>query len=185
MKFLDNIKARLGRRKIEKILKTQKRRVLVNNFASAKSIGVIYPISTTDYQDFVHKYVDYLRGEIGFKKIIALGYYEGAQLPNFIINHSMKYQYFTKKDLDFHQFGNNREATDFEKENFDILVDLSREYITPIKHLVASSKASLKIGRLSEVNKPYFDFMVELDDTAPVSQFITQVNTFLKQVNPK
>ncbi len=185
MKFLDNIKAKLGKRKIEKILKTQKRKVRVNSFATAKSIGVIYPITTTDYQDFVHKYIDYLRGEVGFKKIIALGYFDGPQLPNFIINHSMKYQYFTKKDLDFYQFGKNREASDFEKENFDILVDLSREYCTPIKHLVASSSAGLKIGRLSDENESYFDFMVEIDKTAPVSQFIDQVNTFLKQVNPK
>lgn len=185
MKFLDNIKAKLGKRKIEKILKSQKRKIRVNNFASAKSIGILYPVTTTEYQDFIHKYIDYLRGEVGFKKIIALGYFEGTQLPNFIINHSMKYQYFTKKELDFYLFGKCKETMDFEKENFDILVDLSSDYLTPIKHLVASSKAGLKIGRLSEENKPYFDFMVELEKTAPVSHFIDQVNTFLKQVNPK
>jgi hypothetical protein len=185
MKFLDNIKAKLGKRKIEKILETKHRKVKVNSFATAKSIGILYQITTTDYQDFIHKYVDFLREEIGFKKIIALGYFDGPILPNFIINQSMKYKYITNKEIDFYHFGKNRDAINFSAEDFDILIDLSRDYINPIKQLVASSKSRFKIGRLSEENKPYFDFMVEIDKTAPVSKFIEQVNIFLTQVNPK
>ena len=185
MKLFNNIKDYFGKRKIDKILRDEKRRVRVTNFSSAKSIGIIYPVSTTDYQDFVNKYIDYLRGEIGFKKIVALGYCDTNEIPNFIINQSMKYQFFTLKDLDNTNFGKSKEVTDFLKEDFEILVDLSRDFVTPIKHLVASSKSGLKIGRHSEENEKFYDFMVEIDNKAPISQFIEQVNTFLKQVNPK
>ena len=99
MALFDNIKDFFGKRKIEKTLATQKRRVAVTNFSSAKSIGIIYHVKTVDYQDFVNKYVDYLRQEIGFKKIVALGYCGEKELPNFITNQSLKFEFFTLKDL--------------------------------------------------------------------------------------
>ncbi|MDG1176450.1 MAG: hypothetical protein P8N07_11745 [Flavobacteriales bacterium] len=185
MKLIDNIKDKLGLRKIKKYLKSKKRNIRITNFANAKSIGIIYPISTTDYQDFINKYIDFLRGEIGFKKIVSLGYYEGAQLPNFIVNDLFKYKYFTKKQLDFSRFGKSYEVKEFIKEDFEILVDLSRDFVVPIKHVVANSHAGLKIGWHSIQNEKYFDFMVEMNKTAPVSHFIKEVNAFLTKVKPK
>jgi hypothetical protein len=185
MKFLYPIKQRLGKRKIEKFLLQQRRRATVSNFDSAKSIGIIYSITTTDYQDIVEKYVDFLKGEIGFKKIVVLGYYDGSQLPNFIINQSLRYQYFTNKMVDFFFQGNTKEVTNFIKEDFDVLVDLSEDFQVPIKHAVAHSKAGFKIGRLTQENEKYYDFMVEIPANTPVTKFITQVNIFLTQVNPK
>ncbi len=185
MKLIENIKNSIGRRKIDKILLSNKRRIKVVNYSNAKSIGIVYPVSTTDYQDFINNFIDYLREDIGFKSIVALGYCDSKEIPNFIINQSLKYQYFTKKDLDFANFGKSKQVNDFVKEDFEILIDFSRDFITPIKHIVASSKSGFKIGRHSSENEKYFDFMVDMDKTAPVSQFIKQVNTFLKQVKPK
>ena len=89
-------------------------------------------------------------------------------------------------DLDFSQADTDfrNEVKDFIKNDFEILIDFSRDNINPIKHIIASSKSGLKIGRHSKENEKYFDFMVEMEKTAPVSQFINQVNTFLKQVKP-
>jgi hypothetical protein len=185
MKLIENIKNALGKRKIDKILRSNKRRLKVVNYSSAKSIGVIYPVTTTDYQDVVNKFIDYLREEVGFKSIISLGYCDTKEIPNFIINQSIKYQYFTKSDLDMNNFGTSKEVKDFIKQDFEILIDFSRENINPIKHIIASSKSGLKIGRHSKENEKYFDFMVEMEKTAPISQFINQVNTFLIQVKPK
>ncbi len=39
-----------------------------------------------------------------------------------IINQSLKYQYFTKKDLDFANFGKSKQVNDFVKEDFEILI---------------------------------------------------------------
>lgn len=184
MGVFDNIKNKLGKRKINRILSTQKRKIRVTNFAHAKSIGIVYPVTTTDYQDVVNKYIDYLRGEIGFKKIISLGYCESKELPTFILNPSLKYQFFTKKELDLYNQGKSKEVVDFISTDFDILVDLSRDFIVPIKHIVASSGSKLKIGRHSAENEKFFDVMIEIGHTAPASKFIEQVNKFLTQVNP-
>ena len=185
MKFIDNIKDKLGRRKIHKILKSKNRNIKVTNFDNAKSIAIIYQITTTDYQDFINQYIDYLRGDIGFKKIVSLGYYEGTELPNFVINESFKYKYFTKKELDFSRFGKSKDVLEFLNEDFEIIIDLSRDFIIPIKHVVASSNAGLKIGRHSIENEQFYDFMVEIDKSAPVSHFIKEVNAFLTKVKPK
>ena len=48
MKLIENIKNALGKRKIDKILQSNKRRLKVVNYSNAKSIGVIYPVTTTD-----------------------------------------------------------------------------------------------------------------------------------------
>ncbi|MEN8839205.1 MAG: hypothetical protein ABF238_01720 [Flavobacteriales bacterium] len=185
MKFLNSIKQKLGKRKIEKFLLNQRRRPNVSNFENARSIGLVYSISTTDYQDIVERYVNFLKGEIGFKKIVVLGYYEGTKLPSFIVNQSLRYQYFTNKMVDFYYQGNCKEVTNFIKEDFDILIDLSKDFEVPIKHAVAHSKSKFKIGRLSDENKKYYDFMVEMPPNTPVTKFITQVNLFLTQVKPK
>ena len=185
MKFLDDIKSKLGKRKIEKILKNQKRKIKVSSFATAHSSGIVQPVTTTDYQDIVSKYVDFLREEIGFKKIVALGYCNQKELPSVINKETIKDRFLTTSELNFTHFGTNKETQDFLKQDFDLLIDLSREYCTPIKHIVASSRAGFKIGRHSEENEKYYDFMVEIKKNAPVSRFIKQVNTFLTQVNPK
>jgi|TARA_B110000908_G_scaffold32472_1_gene38738 hypothetical protein len=184
MKLIENIKNALGKRKIDKILQSNKRRLKVVNYSNAKSIGVIYPVTTTDYQYFINKFIDYLREEVGFKSIVSIGYCDTKKIPNFIINQSIKYQYFTRSDLNRNNFGISKEVKDFIKNDFEILIDFSRDNINPIKHIIASSKSGLKIGRHSKENEKYFDFMVEMEKTAPVSQFINQVNTFLKQVKP-
>ena len=170
MKLIENIKNALGKRKIDKILQSNKRRLKVVNYSNAKSIGVIYPVT--------------IREEVGFKSIVSIGYCDTKKIPNFIINQSIKYQYFTKSDLNRNNFGISKEVKDFIKNDFEILIDFSRDNINPIKHIIASSKSGLKIGRHSKENEKYFDFMVEMEKTAPVSQFINQVNTFLKQVKP-
>lgn len=185
MKILENIKNALGRRKIDKILQSNKRKLKVVNYSNAKSIGIIYSVTTTDYQDFIDKFIDYLRGEVGFKSIVSIGYCNNKEIPNFILDPSAKYKFFTKDNLDRNNFGNTKEVKDFIKQDFEILIDFSRENINPIKHIVASSKSGLKIGRHSEENEKFFDFMVEMNKTAPTSQFIKQVNEFLKQVKPK
>ena len=185
MKIIENIKNALGRRKIDKILQSNKRRLKVVNYSNAKSIGIIYPVSTTDYQDFVNKFIDFLREEIGFKTIVSIGYCDTKEIPNFIVDPSAKHQFFTKNELDINNFGNNKEVKNFINQDFEILIDFSRDNINPIKHIVASSKSGFKIGRHSTENEKFFDFMVEMNKTAPISQFINQVNTFLKQVKPK
>jgi len=185
MKLLTNIKRKLGKRKLNKLVFHQKRRPIVSNFDSAKSIGIVYSVSTTDYQDIVEKYVNFLKGEIGFKKIKVLGYFEGPKLPSFVINQSLKYSYFTNKKVDFYYFGNCKEVSSFIKEDFDILIDLSQDFHVPIKHVVASSKSRFKIGRLNEENEKFYDFMVDMPENTPVSKYITQINVFLTQVNPR
>ena len=90
MKLIENIKNALGKRKIDKILQSNKRRLKVVNYSNAKSIGVIYPVTTTDYQYFINKFIDYLREEVGFKSIVSIGYCDTKKIPNFIINQSIK-----------------------------------------------------------------------------------------------
>lgn len=185
MTFIINIKDKFGKRKIKKILKLNNRRVKVTNFANAHSIGVVYPISTIDYQDLANKYIDFLRGEIGFKTIVAIGFYEGKDLPNFISDDSIKHKYFTRKNLNFSRLGQGKDIEEFIQQEFDILIDFSRDFVVPIKHLVASSQAKLKIGRYSLENENFYDFMINMDEKAPVSEFLKEVNTFLTRVNPK
>ena len=184
MKLFNGIKTRFGKRKLEKFIVRQKRKARVSNFSTAHSIGLVYNIKNTDYQDFINKYIDYLREEIGFKTIVSLGFNLKETEPKFLKGGS-KFKSFSKNELDWKNFPKGKEIENFCNQDFDILIDLARNYTVPLRYVVVKSKARLKIGRYSKENEKYYDFMVDISETEPVSEYIEQVNHFLNNVKPK
>lgn len=181
LKPLANIRKKIGSNKIKQLLKNQSRKPIVTNYAKAKSIGIVYEIKTKDYQFFVNNFVDYLREEIGFKTIKTIGYYNAKESPTFL-ELGNKYQFINNKNLNSIYLPSGSETEEFIKDDFDILVDLTQENVVPIKYIVASSKAKFKIGRYSEKNHDFFDFMISLNEKQNVKDFIDQVNHYLKQI---
>ena len=180
MGLFENIRKKWGKNKISKILTTPRKAKTVN-YANAKSIGIVYEIKTKDYQFFVNDFVDYLREEIGFKTIVTLGYYKSKESPTFL-DLGNKYQFINKTHLSWSFIPQSNDTDEFIQQDFDILIDLTQEYIVPIKYLVASSKAKFKIGRYSDDNHDFFDFMVSLNEKQNVKDFLDQVNHYLKQI---
>lgn len=181
MELFKNIRENWGRNKIAKILKSTPRKAKAVNYASAKSIAVVYEIKTKDYQFFVNKFVDYLREEIGFKTIKTLGFYNSKEAPTFL-DLGNKYKFINKTHLNWIYLPKPAEVEEFVNQEFDILIDLTQENIVPVKYLVASSKAKFKIGRYSEDNHDFFDFMISLNEKQNVKDFLDQVNHYLQQI---
>ena len=184
MKLIDDIKSNFGKRKLKKLLADLNRNVEVSNFTNAHSVGIIYNIKNPDYQVFINKYVDYLREEIGFKTITTLGYNQKKGHPHFL-KIGIKYKFFSKNELDWRNFPKGVEVENFCNEKFDILIDLTRNFAVPLRYVLVKSKAKLKIGRYSEENEKYYDFMVDVSEDTSVSEYIKQVNHFLNNVKPK
>jgi hypothetical protein len=180
LELFKNIRKKWGRNKISKILDIP-RKAKSMNYANAKSIGIVYEIRTKDYQFFVNEFVDYLREEIGFKTIITLGFYNAKEAPEFL-DLGNKYQFINKTHLNWLYIPQSTDSEVFIQQNFDILIDLTQDNIVPIKYLVASSKAKFKIGRYSDANHDFFDFMISLNEKQNIKDFLNQVNHYLKQI---
>lgn len=180
MELFENIRKKWGRNKIAKILKIPRKAKAIN-YANAKSIGIVYEIKTKDYQFFVSGFVDYLREEIGFKTIKTIGFYDSKEPPVFL-DLGNKYQFINKTNLNWLYIPQSTESDEFVQQKFDILIDLTQENIVPIKYLVASSKAKFKIGRYSDENHDFFDFMISLNEKQNIKDFLDQVNHYLKQI---
>ena len=184
MKLLNNIKSKLGKRKLEKMLEKQKRKIQVSNFNNAKSVGIIYNIKDAEFQDTINKYVDYLREEVGFKTIVALGFNPKKGYPHFL-KIGIKYKSFSKLDLDWMNLPKSVEVNNFCEENFDFLIDLSNNNNVSLRYILVNSQAKLKIGRYSKRNEKFYDFMVDTTENTTVKDYIKQVNHFLNNVKPK
>lgn len=182
MAVLDGLKYKLGLKMIQKELNANKRKSKVFNYAQAKSIGIIYPIKDKDFQFFVTKYVDYLRKEVGFKTIQTIGFYDSKEEPVFL-DLGSKFQFFNKKDLTFSLKPKSQEVETFIQTPFDILIDLSENYVVPLKYIQAKSVASFKVGRYNEAFEKHYDFMVNLPQNASVKEYIDQVNYYLNYIN--
>ena len=63
--------------------------------------------------------------------------------------------------------------------DFDILIDLHTGHSIIFRYMVASTKAKFKIGKYDKKASKYYDFMISVNESMPLSAFIEQVNHYL------
>ena len=184
MKFLDDIKTRLGKSALKSSL-SKERKTRVHNFDDARSIGLIYKEKGESFFILVKQYVKFLAEEYGIREILAMAYIDDKkQVPHWHI-HRLKYEYFTKGDLNWKNIPDSTEVKNFTEKEFDILIDLDKEFCLPLRYVLAKSKANFKVGYYSEENENYYDMMIEVGKAATFDEYVGQVNHYLKLINTK
>lgn len=148
------------------------------SFDKAKSIGILYDSTNEKHFDIVRKYVKHMR-EQDHKEVLALGYFDDKDLPPMRFS-KLGLDFFTRKDLNWYFKPIAPVVKNFIQREFDILIDLHTGNSIPFRYIVASSNASFKIGKYDRLAVPFYDFMLSISDTITFSQFIDQVNHYLK-----
>ena len=159
MKFLNNTKAYIGHKVLERKLKDRARAATVCNINDAKKIGIVFNATQLVSFEIIRNFVK----ELSQKKIsvTTLGYVNSKKL----IDHYMYrkgFNFFTKSDLNWF----NKPLTDtveqFVNKPFDILINLCLEKYYPIQYVVALSVSSFKVGKyFDEPN--YLDLMIDIE----------------------
>lgn len=179
MRVIEQIKENFAKRKLNKLTAIKSNRTIkTSNFQQAENVGIIY--QTKDENDYkkVIKLINYLKGEFGIRNVKAIVYYPVKEDPQFLLS-KVSLSFFTKKDINFSLQPNSIEVTNFIKEPFDILIDLTANNITPLKYITLQSKAHLKIGRYKEENEPYYDVMISEKVDNDFEEFVNHIVQYL------
>lgn len=182
MKWLDDIRKQLGRRRLLNEDRPTRRRK-VHNFSDARSVGILYREKGEGFFILVKQYVKYLRTEHGIREIMALGYIDQkGHVPHYHV-HKLKYDYFHRGEVNWRFEPNCRQATDFIHKDYDLLIDLEREPVLPLQFILARSKAHFKVGYYNPDLEDFYDLMIDLPPQATFDEYVNQVNHYLTLIN--
>jgi hypothetical protein len=152
------------------------------SFDAAKKIGLLY--DATEQKDFeiVKEYVKTVRGRQ--KEVLALGYVDKKELPQNQFA-QLGLDFFTRKDLNWQHFPQSLEVSNFIREPFDIVLNLSDNSVFPLRYIAAVSKAKFRVGRFDESSVPCYDMLIEAAPGIELKQFINQAEEFLVKIKSK
>ena len=159
MKWVDEIRARVGTRVLESKLKRFTRNRVVCNFNEAKHIGIIY--NATQYVSFeiIKDFTKEL--SLNLAKVTVLGYVDSKKLIDHYL-YRKGFDFFSRIDLNWYYKPISATADQFINEPFDLLIDLSLEDYFPIRYITALSPASFKVGRYTH-DDPSLDLMIDIE----------------------
>ena len=179
MKFIENIKKRIGYWVFQRELKNNKRFKEIFNLDAARSVGILYDATSEEKIKQVKPFVDYF---FNLKKDVkALGYVNAKQLSYCHIP-KLQYDFFYQKDLNWYYKPHNYIIDNFIKKEYDILINLCDVSCIPIKYLVASSLAHFKIGE-QEKGYEIYDLMISLKEDKSMDKLMHEIKHCINLIN--
>lgn len=182
MSFIHNIKNSFGSYFLKQEAKRLYRKKMFVNMQEVITIGIVF--DATDQEDFnlVKKYITYLR-EMK-KKVKAIGFFNQKEIPPMTYS-KLEYDFFSAKELNWHNFPTSIYVKNFLEDEFDVLLDLNIYNHLPLKYISTLSKAKFKVGKKSDENNSTFDLMIEIDETKSLKYFLRNIDTYLFMINAK
>ncbi len=182
MSLWTQLKESLGERRL-KMRKDPRSKPAMANFATARSVALLYREKGEGFYILVKQYVKFLKAELGIREVLALSYIEDHKdIPHYHL-HRLRYDYFTSKNLDFFMEPTGEEVERFVEKDYDILIDLEKDPSLPLRYVLRMSKARLKVGHYSEAYEHLYDLMIRCDERATFDEYIKQVNHYLRKIN--
>lgn len=180
MKFLNNIRYRIAKNKMQQEHLRLVRDRKPHSLESARYIALLYHIDNEDSYKKVEELVKLLNDR-NIKVKVAC-YSDQKIIPHYFIPRLMQ-DILTSKDLNWYKFPVKPFVKDFLTEEFDILIDFSLSEHIPLLYLSANAKAGIKIGKFDENHQDYFDLMIDLPGDATLEFFISQVMYYFNKIN--
>ncbi|MDA3781532.1 MAG: hypothetical protein PF487_15095, partial [Bacteroidales bacterium] len=177
--YLKKIKESFGRYIIRKKTKSIKRKVIVHNFNTAKTAGVLFNIYNDNSYDYIKDFLNFLNSNN--IQVIALGYTNLKTTPEELLIRK-NINIINKKDLNWYGDPKNELVTKFIEKDIDILFDLSLKDTFPLKYIGSLSKASFKVSKESDYNNSS-DIMLNIKKDESLKYFIEQIKHYLSIIN--
>jgi hypothetical protein len=122
-------------------------------YKRAQFVGIIFSVEDKQKHEYVKEFVKHL--EQDGKKVQVLEF-----LPKKKENYEFLFDFFSDKDLSFWGKIHSTQALKFSETQFDYLYYIDNELNPMVLNLLAQSKAHCRIGRFSEVDSAFFEFMI-------------------------
>lgn len=175
------IKKYIQERSLRKAYRTNQREVLMANFDSIRTVGLLSnPKNEKEIQD-LDKVIKHF--ELLDKQLFPLIYFD-KHIENNIFTKNIDWGGFgkencnwlgkPKKDININRFLN---------KELDILIDLSFSENFSLQFIFVQSKAKLKIMPTNDVSKQFADLMLEANDKQSKQDFTKELIHYLEIIN--
>ena len=186
--FKDSIKLRITKWFLARERQSERNRQGCN-FKNANNVGLIYLERDIEFRRKILDLSKHLKEDLDVKSVSVLSYVDADEkdTPRWLVKR-LSSGYFCKSDLNWFSKPTN-EVSNFTEIEFDILIDLEVNPTMPLKFVLKSSKAKMKvgpeqydypndyditIGRLNGVEED--EMTVWQEQTERTFKFITQAN---------
>lgn len=146
---------------------------------AAASVGILYNDVDEAFYKKIRSYVKLLHEQYDVQRVFALGYVDttAKELPIYQVQ-KLEYMYFTKSDLNWH-LKPVVSLMHFIDEQFDVLIDLSTSPSLPLKYILKSSHASMKVGTPQAGTADSLDLMIDAKEGITPEEFWGQAIFYL------
>jgi len=173
------IRAKLGNLRFSREVSRMKLERQAVGFNEAKKIGLLY--DATDLKDYeaVKQFVKDIRAQQ--KEVMALGFVDKKELSQNQFA-QLGLEFFSKKNLNWKMIPSHKAVTNFINEKFDIVINLGKNEIFPLRYIAALSKARFRVGRFDKQFTFCYDLMIQTENDSDIRHFIHQAENYLKQI---
>lgn len=166
---------------MRKMLQAESRNVEAINIKKAKQLGVLFNAEKKEQLKQAKHLLQDLNKQFPELEVHFLGWYkkekpEGSEgLKNFHFFNKNDYGFFYEPKANVPAVGV------FMERKYDIVMDLSMDFIYPIKRLLLNMDCSLRVGIFSQNNEPFFDLFI--NTRKDVSEFSKHAIHYLSILN--
>lgn len=184
MKFLENIRTKIGYKILDHKMSKLHRNKTFHNLDTAKSVGIYFSATNDDDYQAAKSFVDQLLDK--GKKVEALGMVASeSAIGKYVITNNMKY-YSRDNQSIFFLPKENDTIDSFVYQNFDILINISPTEDIFTDYIIALSKSSFKVSPALR-NDDYADFIIQFNNKAGLKSkdILAKTTEILSKINKK
>lgn len=151
------------------------------NLFKANSVGFLVNVSEKQQYLEYRKILNELESKNKKVSHFALGWYKGKKMPDFV-KPGEKFKLMNKTDynLIFRPKRKSVSIKQFLEKEYDLLIDLTRNEIYPLRKVLSLSRSSFKVGAFESGNEPFYDFMIKYrsakDYTVQLVHYLSLLN---------
>ena len=146
------------------------------DFASTKTVGIIFNADDNDNQKTIFSFVERLKNQ---GKIVYLFGFVDRKVKN----GNFPFKFFSKNDLNLFLIPGGKEVEAFTGRELDILINLSLKKVPALDYIAAFSKAKFRVGPV--VSQTYsYDLMIDTSGNNTLDNFIESLMTNLEKMSP-
>jgi len=173
--LFDSIKQKLGYYFLHKEMKKKVAKKGYFNFENSKNIGVIFNATVQDSYLKSIEFINMLRSK-GIK-VTGVGYVASQEALAYYPAHE-GIVFFSLKSTNWHYQPIVAEVQRFCTQQYDLLIELAMEDLLPIKYIVGTTEAKMKIGRSSKIME-FYDVIIDVQVHQGLEFYIKQIKHYL------
>jgi len=178
--LVKNTKKRFGEYFLKKESEGLYRQKYAMNFADAKNIGILFDATVPEDFELVKKYIKYLKE--CKKRVRSFGFYNAKEIPEMQYS-KLEYDFFTRKQVNWHFKPTDPLVKNFVEEDFDILINFTVHQCLPLVYIAALSKAKFKIGKHFPKYEMYYDLLLDVEEGKSLKYFMKHVDVYMNMIN--